>query len=39
MDVGFLFSVVEVDGAGHCVIACIGVPSTDGLEQAQTSNN
>jgi hypothetical protein len=28
MDVGFLFSFVEVDGAGHCVIACIVCPFT-----------
>jgi hypothetical protein len=34
MDVGFLFSVVEVDGAGHCVIACIAAPLAIGLKQA-----
>jgi hypothetical protein len=39
MDVGVLFSFTEVDGAGHCAIACVAAPFTDGLEQAQTSNN
>jgi hypothetical protein len=39
MDVGVLFSVAEVDGAGHCVIVCMAAPFTDGLGQAQTSNN
>jgi hypothetical protein len=39
MDVGVLFSVAEVDGAGHCVIACMAAPFTGGHEQAQTSNN
>jgi hypothetical protein len=29
MDAGVLFSVAEVDGGGHCVIACIAVPFTE----------